>query len=177
MGWNCPRRTHNIIHVYLGAVVMKINIIAVGSLKEKYLTDACKEYLKRISRFHSIDIIELEEYKLPKNPSELDISKGLVKEGERIEKHLKGYIVIMDIKGKQMDSVTFAKEIEKSANSYDTISFVIGGSNGICESVKNKAHLKFSFSQMTFPHQLFRVMLLEQIYRACTISNNIMYHK
>jgi 23S rRNA (pseudouridine1915-N3)-methyltransferase len=156
---------------------MKINIVTVGTLKEKYLLEACKEYLKRISRFHVIDVIEVEEYKLPKNPSELDISKGLVKEGERIEKYLKGYIVVMDIDGKQMNSVTFAKEIEKTSLNFDTITFVIGGSNGLCESLKGRANLKFSFSQMTFPHQLFRVMLLEQIYRACTISNNIIYHK
>ena len=100
-----------------------------------------------------------------------------MKEGERIEKYLKGYIVVMDIDGKQMNSVTFAKEIEKTSLNFDTITFVIGGSNGLCESVKGRANLKFSFSQMTFPHQLFRVMLLEQIYRACTISNNIIYHK
>lgn len=156
---------------------MKINVVAIGSLKEKYLGDACREYIKRISRFHTIDIIELDEYKLPKNPSQLDISKALVKEGEKIDKYLKGYIVIMDIRGRQMDSVTFSKEIEKASNNYDTITFVIGGSNGLSEEIKSRANLKFSFSQMTFPHQLFRVMLLEQIYRACTISNNILYHK
>ena len=156
---------------------MKINVVAIGSLKEKYLGDACREYIKRISRFHTIDIIELDEYKLPKNPSQLDISKALVKEGEKIDKYLKGYIVIMDIRGRQMDSVTFSKEIEKASNNYDTITFVIGGSNGLSEEIKSRANLKFSFSQMKFPHQLFRVMLLEQIYRACTISNNILYHK
>lgn len=156
---------------------MKINVIVVGDLKEKYLSEACKEYVKRISRFHTLSIITLEEEKLPKVPNVADISKCLVKEGNRIEKYLKGYVVVLDINGENMDSVKFAQVIERASLNFDTITFVIGGSYGICDVIKSKANLRLSFSPMTFPHQLFRVMLLEQIYRASTISNNILYHK
>ena len=156
---------------------MKINVVVVGDLKEKYLNEACKEYIKRISRFHAMNVITIDEEKLPKVPSEADISKGLVKEGARIEKALKGYIVVLDVNGEQIDSVKFSKVIEGASLNYDTITFVIGGSYGLSELIKTKANLRLSFSKMTFPHQLFRVMLLEQIYRASTISNNILYHK
>lgn len=156
---------------------MKINIVTVGNLKEKYLIDGCKEYIKRISRFHSINMIEVEEEKLPKNYSELDISKCLVKEGAKIEKFLKGFVIVLNIEGESLSSVEFSQKIEKIALSFDTITFVIGGSYGLCEEIKKKAKMGLSFSKMTFPHQLFRMMLLEQIYRSCTITNNIIYHK
>ena len=156
---------------------MKINVVVVGDLKEKYLVEACKEYVKRISRFHTINVITVEEEKLPKTLSEAEISKALVKEGTKIDKYLKGVIVVLDVQGEQVDSVKFSKMIESSSMTSDTITFVIGGSYGICESIKAKATYRLSFSKMTFPHQLFRVMLLEQIYRASTISNNILYHK
>ena len=156
---------------------MKFNILVVGDLKEKYLVEACKEYIKRISRFHIITITTIEEEKLPKAPSEADISKCLVKEGARLEKLLKGYIVVLDVMGEQIDSPKFAKVIENSSLSHDTITFVIGGSYGLSENLKRMANLRLSFSKMTFPHQLFRVMLLEQLYRATTITNNILYHK
>lgn len=157
--------------------MMKINIVAVGNLKEKYLVEACKEYLKRINRYHTINVIEVEEERLPKNYSDADISKALVKEGQRIERHLCGYVVILDLKGKQMDSVEFSKTIDAVSQISDTITFVIGGSYGMSDEVKSKAKLSLCFSKMTFPHQLFRVMLLEQIYRATAISNNVLYHK
>ena len=156
---------------------MKINIVTVGNLKEKYLVEACKEYLKRISRYHTINVIEVDEEKLPKNYSEADISKALVKEGARIEKHLVGYVITMDLKGQQLDSVEFSKTIEKISLSSDTITFVIGGSYGMSAEVKSRANMSICFSKMTFPHQLFRVMLLEQVYRAAAISNNVLYHK
>lgn len=156
---------------------MKINIVAVGSLKQKYLTECTNEYKKRISRFHTLNIIEIEEEKLPKNYSEADISKCLVREGFKIEKHLAGFVIMLDKFGVSLDSVSFAKKLENLSLSFDTVTFVIGGSYGICEETKAKANLLLSFSKMTFPHQLFRTMLLEQIYRACTISNNILYHK
>jgi len=156
---------------------VKINIVTVGNLKEKYLIDGCKEYIKRISRFHSINMIEVEEEKLPKNYSELDISKCLVKEGAKIEKYLKGFVIVLNIEGECLSSVEFSQKIEKVALSFDTITFVIGGSYGLCEEIKKKANMGLSFSKMTFPHQLFRMMLLEQIYRSCTITNNIIYHK
>lgn len=156
---------------------MKINIVTVGNLKEKYLVEACKEYLKRISRYHTINVIEVDEEKLPKNYSEADISKALVKEGCRIEKYLLGYVIILDLKGHQLDSVEFSKAIEKISLSSDTITFVIGGSYGMSSEIKSRANMSICFSKMTFPHQLFRVMLLEQIYRAAAISNNVLYHK
>ena len=157
--------------------MIKINIVTVGSLKEKYLVDCVKEYVKRISRFCTINIIELEEEKLPKNYSEADVSKCLVRESLKIEKHLQGFVVILDVLGSALDSNEFAKKIDNISLSYDTITFVIGSSYGICQSLKPKANLLLSFSKMTFPHQVFRVMLLEQIYRAFTINNNILYHK
>ena len=95
----------------------------------------------------------------------------------KIENNLSGYVVAMDIEGNQLDSVQFAQKIENISLNYDTITFLIGSSYGISEDIKKKANLRLSFSKMTFPHQLFRVMLLEQIYRASTITNNIMYHK
>ena len=156
---------------------MKINLVVVGNLKEKYLIDASKEYIKRISRYHTLQVIEIEEEKLPKNYSELDISKCLIKEGQKIEKHLKGYIVILNIQGENVSSEAFAEKIEKVSLTHDTITFVIGGSYGISEEIKRKGNFHLSFSKMTFPHQLFRIMLLEQIYRSATISNNIIYHK
>lgn len=156
---------------------MKINVVVVGDLKEKYLVEACKEYLKRISRFHTIEVITITEEKLPKTLNEADVSKALVKEGAKIEKYLKGTIVVLDVQGEQVDSVRFSKLIEQSAINSDTMTFVIGGSYGLCESIKSKANIRLSFSKMTFPHQLFRVMLLEQIYRASTITYNILYHK
>lgn len=156
---------------------MKINIVTVGNLKEKYWLEASKEYLKRISRYHSISITEVAEEKLPKNYSEADISKVLVKEGQKIEKLLSGYVVVLDRCGEMLDSIQFAKKIENISLKESTITFVIGGSYGISEEIKRIADYKFSFSKMTFPHQLFRVMLLEQIYRASTISNNVLYHK
>lgn len=156
---------------------MKINVIVVGDLKEKYLIDGCKEYAKRISRYHSISITTVEEERLPKVPSEADISKCLVREGVKIEKLLKGYIVALDIEGVMVNSVQLSKIIENSSLTYDTITFVIGGSYGLSEGIKKLAHQRLSFSKLTFPHQLFRLMLLEQIYRATTISNNILYHK
>ena len=156
---------------------MKINVIVVGDLKEKYLNEACKEYIKRITRFHNIKVTTIEEERMPKAPSEADISKCLVREGAKIEKYLKGYIVVLDVQGEMIDSVKFSKVIENASINFDTITFVIGGSYGIADTIKNLAHMRLSFSKMTFPHQLFRVMLLEQIYRASTISNNILYHK
>ena len=156
---------------------MKINIVVVGDLKEKYLVEACKEYVKRISRFHAITVTTVSEEKIPKAPSEADISKCLVKEGAKIEKLLKGYIIVLDVQGVMISSTKFAKLIENSSMTFDTITFVIGGSYGLSESIKNMASFRLSFSQMTFPHQLFRVMLMEQIYRASTITNNILYHK
>ena len=156
---------------------MKINIVCVGNLKEKYLNSACQEYIKRLSKFHSVEIVEVEEEKLPKNYSDADIARVKVKEGLRIEKYCKGYIVVLDVNGSELSSEQFANKIKMVANESFVITFIIGGSFGLSDLLKEKADYKLSFSKFTFPHQLMRVVLLEQIYRATTIINNITYHK
>ena len=154
---------------------MNINIITVGNLKEKYWVDAVGEYQKRISKFCNLTITEIKE----QNISDANlINLALQKEAEDILKRLKGYVVIMDIQGKSISSTELADKVtEITNNGNSTITFVIGSSFGLSEKVKEKADLKLSFSKLTFPHQLFRVMLLEQIYRAFSINNNIKYHK
>lgn len=156
---------------------MRFNIVCVGNIKEKFYTQACEEYIKRLSKFHQINIIEVEEEKLPKNFTVADIAKVQVKEGLRIEKHLKEFVVILDIYGKNFSSEELAQKIKDLASKTFTITFVIGGSYGLSKAVKEKANLTLSFSKFTFPHQLMRVILLEQLYRATTITNNIPYHK
>lgn len=156
---------------------MKINVVCVGNIKEKYYTDACDEYLKRLSKFHTINIIEVAEEKLGKNANAGDIEKVKICESVRIEKQLKGHVVLLDIKGKSYTSEGFAKKLSDLQNIASTITFVIGGSFGVSDDLRNKCDDKLSFSAFTFPHQLMRVILVEQIYRATTILNNITYHK
>lgn len=156
--------------------MIKINVVAIGDIKEKYLLDAIKEYSKRITRFANLNIIEIKENN-PASNSEKDIKSALKKDAIEIEKHLSGFIIVLDILGKQIDSIELSKTIEKTTQTNSTITFVIGASNGLSDEIKSKANLKLSFSSMTFPHQLMRVILLEQIYRAFTILNNIAYHK
>ncbi|MBQ9517854.1 MAG: 23S rRNA (pseudouridine(1915)-N(3))-methyltransferase RlmH [Eubacterium sp.] len=158
---------------------MKINVVAVGKLKEKYLRDAVAEYEKRISAYAKINIIEVSEHRCGDNPSPAEIQKVLQKEGEQIiAKIPKGSFVIpMCIEGTQKTSEDFSKEIERISLTSSEITFVIGGSFGLSDEVKALGKMKLSFSKMTFPHQLMRVILLEQIYRALSISNNSKYHK
>ena len=156
--------------------MIKINVVAIGDIKEKYILDAIKEYSKRITRFANLNIIEIKENN-PASNSEKDIKSALKKDAIEIEKHLSGFIIVLDILGKQIDSIELSKTIEKITQTNSTITFVIGASNGLSDEIKSKANLKLSFSLMTFPHQLMRVILLEQIYRAFTILNNIAYHK
>ena len=156
---------------------MKINILCIGTIKENYYTQACHEYIKRLSKYHNVSIIELEEEKTPKNASLADIAKVKVKESMKFEKYLKGYNVVLDIHGKNFTSEEFAKQIDNISTKSFVVNFIIGGSFGLSEDIKNKADLLLSFSQFTFPHQLMRVILLEQIYRATTINNHITYHK
>lgn len=150
-----------------------IKLICVGKVKEKYLVDAITEYQKRISKYTDIQIIELKDYNLD------DINKSMELEKEQIEKYLdsKDYIVTLEIEGKEISSIDFSKVIDRAYTSYSNISFIIGGSNGLSDRVKEKANFHLSFSKMTFPHQLFRVLLLEQIFRAYKINNNERYHK
>ena len=156
---------------------MKINVVCIGSIKEKYYSDAISEYLKRLSKFYNIEIIELKEEKMPKNYSNADIKNVKTKESLAMEKVMKGYVIILDERGEQFSSVKMAEKLSKIMLSNSTISFVIGGSWGLSEDIKKKANMLLSFSKFTFPHQLMRVVLLEQLYRQTTILNNIPYAK
>lgn len=159
---------------------MKISLICVGKLKEKYLTMGIEEYSKRLGRYCTLDIIELQDEKTPENASTAMEEVIKKKEGDRILKALKedSYCIILAIKGSMLSSEELAKQMEKlfvSGKSH--ISFVIGGSLGLSREVENRADFLLSFSIMTFPHQLMRMILLEQIYRAYRIINNEPYHK
>lgn len=156
--------------------MIKINLIAMGDIKEKYLKDAITEYSKRLSRFADLKIIELKEH-IANSSSDADTINALKKDAVEIEKHIKGYPICLDIDGKMYSSVQFKEKIEKLANTTSEITFIIGASNGLYQDIKNKCKEKLSFSPMTFPHQLMRVIFLEQLYRAFTIMNNISYHK
>lgn len=158
--------------------MFNIKIITVGKLKEQYLKDACCEYLKRLKRFGNVQVIELDEYRISDNPSDKEIEKALEIEGNNILKQAKGYLIAMCIEGKQLSSTKFAEKISRiSVDGQNNISFIIGSSFGIAENVKKSADFMLSMSEMTFPHQLARVMLLEQIYRAFQINSNGKYHK
>ena len=152
--------------------MLKINLVAVGNLKDKFFIDACGEYEKRLSRFCVLTIKELKEFTNYENTEQI---KSL--EGEEIIKNLKGYVVLLDVKGTLISSEDLAYKINDISNINSELTFVIGGSYGVSDAVKQKSNLKISMSKMTFPHRLARVMLLEQIYRAFTINNNISYHK
>ena len=149
-----------------------IRVITVGKLKEKYLIDALKEYQKRISKYTKIEIIEVKD-------EDFDINKTLEKEKESILKYIdqKDYIITLDIEGNNISSEEFASKINNIFNHNPNITFIIGGSYGLHKDIKNLSNYSLSFSKMTFPHQLFRVMLLEQIYRTYKINNNETYHK
>lgn len=156
---------------------MKINIICVGNIKDKFYTDACEEYIKRLSKFHTTNIIEVNEEKLAKNANFGDIEVVKNCETERIKKMLKGHVVLLDIKGKSYSSEEFALKLQDMQNTTSTVTFVIGGSFGVSDKFRAECDDKVSFSKFTFPHQLMRVILLEQLYRATTILHNITYHK
>lgn len=160
--------------------MLTIDIICIGKLKEQYLRGAADEYNKRLTAFCKVNIIELSEYALPDNPSKSEIEKGLKKEGEQILSKIKNdaFVYAMCIEGKQCSSVALSNEIDDIALSgKSNIAFIIGGSFGLSDDVKSRADKRLSMSEMTFPHQLARVMLLEQIYRAFQISTGGKYHK
>lgn len=160
--------------------MIKVNIIAVGKLKEKYLKDACGEYLKRLSAYSKVNITEINEERCSDNPSENEIEQVKSKEGERIiAKIPKGsYIIPMCIEGTEMSSEEFSAKLEKiSLYGFGDVTFIIGGSFGLSDKVKSLGKIRLSFGKLTLPHQLMRVVLLEQIYRAFSISNNSKYHK
>lgn len=157
---------------------MKINIVAVGKIKEKYLKDAISEYEKRLSKFCTLRITEIEESAI-KVENEANILKSKEEEGKKIlQKVPNTYIIALDIDGKQFTTMDLCDKIKNiKLSGVSDITFVIGGSYGLSDEVKKKAKLRLSFSKLTFPHQLFRVILLEQIYRVCKIENNEPYHK
>lgn len=159
---------------------MNIDMICVGNIKEKYFTYAIKEYQKRLNPYVNLNIIEVDEYKLPNKHSENQALEGMEKEADAILSKIKdrAYIVPLCIEGKQLSSEEFAENIEKiTVDGYSDISFIIGGSYGLHQKIKSKGQMKLSFSKMTFPHQLMRVVLIEQIYRAFRILKNEPYHK
>ena len=157
--------------------MIRINIVAVGKVKEKYFLSAIEEYSKRLSRFCKLEIIEVKEENFVAEPNASQIEIIKEKEGDNIIKKLSGRVILTAIGGKKYTSQSFSQKVMSFVNAGSEITFVIGGSYGVSEAVKQKANEKISMSKMTFPHRLFRVMLLEQIYRAFTINNNIAYHK
>ena len=159
---------------------MNINIIAVGKMKEDYLKKACAEYAKRLSRFCKLQIIELPDEPMSDRPSESEKQMVLQKEGAKIQNAIKqtDVLITLCVEGKQMKSEKFADFMQQECvNGANTFTFVIGGSLGLLEDIKKQSRLRLSFSEMTFPHQLMRVVLLEQVYRAFKINANESYHK
>jgi len=159
---------------------MKIRIICVGKIKESFYREAISEYSKRLSKFATFEVCELPDEKTPDNASDAENKKILEKEGNRILDNIKAteYVVCLAIEGKRLDSIGFSQKIsDVCLNGYNCIDFIIGGSLGLSENVKKRADFLLSFSDFTFPHQLMRVVLAEQIYRAFKISNNEPYHK
>ena len=143
-----------------------IKIVCVGKIKEKYMRDAVQDYMMRISKYHKIEIIEVEDC-------------DIVQEKNKILKYIdvRDYIISLDIEGNQLTSTELANKIDKTFITNSNICFIIGGSNGLDNQIKSFANYSLSFSKLTFPHQLFRVILLEQIYRSFKILNNETYHK
>ena len=159
---------------------MKIKIVTVGKLKEKYLKDGIAEYSKRISRFAAVEMIELADEKTPDRASDSENEKILNLEGNRILSKIgdREFVVVLAIEEKTLSSEEFSKQLEQaSINGYSTLTFVIGGSLGLSPQVKNRANLSLSFGRLTLPHQLMRLVLVEQIYRAFTIQQGSPYHK
>ena len=160
--------------------IMKIKIICVGKIKEKFYTMAIDEYAKRLSRYCKLEIIEVADEKTPDGCSEVVEAQIKAKEGERINNAIKedDYVISLAINGTKLDSVAFADKIEKlGVNGVSSIAFIIGGSLGLDNNILKRSDYKLSFSDMTFPHQLMRVILCEQIYRSYRIIHGEPYHK
>ena len=161
-------------------VSMKITIISVGKLKEKYLKEGIDEYSKRLSRYCQLQLIEVPDEKCPESLSDADREIIKNKEGERILSKIKegSFIISLEIEGKELTSEMLASKIEKTTTTgFSHITFLIGGSLGLSEQLKKKSSFSLSFSKMTFPHQLMKLILLEQIYRSFRITRNEPYHK
>lgn len=155
--------------------MIEINVISVGNVKEKYLQELIADYKKRISKYAKIELIELKD-------ESNKINENIVKEteGERILSSIKEgfYVILLDLRGQMLDSISLSKKLDEISTYHSSkIAFIIGGSFGVSEAVKKRANYMLSFSKMTFPHQLAKGMLLEQIYRSFKILNNETYHK
>ena len=160
--------------------MLHVTLLCVGKLKERYWRDACEEYVKRLSAFCKFHLIEVVEERISDNPSAAQITATLDAEGERLLSHIPkdSVVVALCIEGKEMDSPSLASYMEKIAvEGASHVTLIIGGSWGLSDAVKRRASLRFSMSKLTFPHQLARVMLLEQVYRAFQIQNSGKYHK
>lgn len=144
-----------------------IRIICIGKIKENYLADAINDYYKRINKYHKIEIIELKD------------DTNIIKEEEQLHKYIdsKHFNILMDITGKSTDSKSLANLIDNTFIKHSNLNFIIGGSNGVTENIKNIVNMRLSFGAITMPHGLFRLVLLEQIYRSFKINNNEQYHK
>lgn len=158
---------------------MNITVLTVGKLKEKYFKDAVSEYVKRLSRFGKTEIIELPDEKIPDNVSEKQAEQIKIKEGKNILSHLKNntYFITLCVEGNEFSSEEIAEKINTLSMRTAHITFAIGGSLGLSDEVKKASSLRLSFGKITLPHQLIRVVLLEQIYRAFKINANETYHK
>ena len=159
---------------------MNIKIICLGKIKEKYLQDGIEEYKKRISKYAHVEIIELSDEAIPENASQKEINNVKKKEAEKIKSQIDShdFVCALDLSGKQLSSEEFANKIgDITVQGFSTIDFIIGGSLGIEKELVANSNMVLSFSKLTFPHQLFRIILLEQIYRCFKINNNETYHK
>lgn len=159
---------------------MNVDLIVLGKLKEDYLREACDEYIKRLGSFCKINVIQLDPARLPESPSEAQVEAALVSEGDRILSKIpaSSLTVSLCIEGKELSSGELAQALERAATAgRSNVSFIIGSSFGLSDKVKRVSDLRLSMSKMTFPHQLARVMLLEQLYRAFSINANRKYHK
>jgi 23S rRNA (pseudouridine1915-N3)-methyltransferase len=159
---------------------MKITIVTVGKLKEKYLKQGIEEYLKRLSAYAKVDIVEVADEKAPENMSEAEMNEVKRKEGERILSHIgqDTYVITLEIGGKMISSEQLAEKMDQLATyGKSKVAFVIGGSLGISEEVQKRGDFSLSFSKMTFPHQLMRLILVEQVYRGFRIIRGEPYHK
>lgn len=158
---------------------MDVHIVCVGKIKEKYLVNGLKEYVKRLSKYTKVTISEVTDVMAPENLSEKEQELVKEKEADKLRKQIKdSYVIGLALEGKMLDSVDFAKEIERIQTYHSSrITFLIGGSLGLSKTMLKEANLLLSFSKMTFPHQLMRLILVEQIYRSFRILNNEPYHK
>lgn len=158
---------------------MKVSVICVGKIKERFYTDAVKEYAKRMNRFADFEIIEIADERIPDNASEKEMEQIKQCEGEKILSKIKpqSYVIALCIEGKTLDSLELANTIDNAMSRTSRITFIIGGSLGLSDAVKSAADLHLSFGRMTLPHQLMRVVLAEQIYRSFMINSGATYHK